>query len=478
MKRLASLLLALCLAACLLVPSALAVEFSDMPLTYDLSVEGQNSVTVPADSVITVTFAIRRTDSQEAYQISVLQNEIIYDQDFFEFVEDSMAVAKPGFAGVYFQTRTTGVHIVKCSDMNGSYDADTAFCTFQLRVKATSGSGWVSCDEAIAYDVHNQKIVLTEQNLTVTVASDSTDNGDNGGSGDNAGGGGSDSGGGSGSGPVQYAVTLPEVENGTVRADRTSAASGTTVVLTLTPDSGYQVESLAVTDGSGNAVPVTDRGDGTYTFQMPASPVSVSAAFQVEYAGLGSEEEPAPSARFEDIPADAWYADAVDYVVGKGYLLGISDTQFAPTLPLTRGMLATVIARMEGADLSGYTTSDFTDVADGQWYTASVAWAAQYGIVKGYGDGRFGPEDPLTREQMMVVLCRYADYCQAEISGLGTSLESFADYRQVSDWAVDSVRWAVENGLVHGTGSAIEPLRAIARDEFVQLIVNYDQALS
>lgn len=152
---------------------------------------------------------------------------------------------------------------------------------------------------------------------------------------------------------------------------------------------------------------------------------------------------------FKDVKSSNWYYSSVDYVVSRGYMNGTTSTTFSPQMNFSRAMLVTVLWRIENSPVSSF-KNPFTDVPVGTWYTQAVVWASEKGIVGGYGDGKFGPNDPITREQMVSIFMRYAGY-----NGISTdsrvSLSSFTDVRLISGWASDAVNWSVSVGLVKGT---------------------------
>lgn len=268
-------------------------------------------------------------------------------------------------------------------------------------------------------------------------------------------------------------ITLGEAENGTATVNTTRAVSGRTVTITAAPAEGYEVDAVTVTDAGGNAVAVKDNGDGTYSFIMPASAVSV----QVTFAEADQREhENCPSDPYVDVIRTEWYHEAVDYVIVNGYFNGVSETTFEPDTAMTRGMFVTVLARMSGMSLNGYAQGGFADVAQGTWYTAPVVWAAEQGIVQGYGDGNFGPGDSLTREQMAVMMRRYAKCMGADVSNTDRSrMNTFADSDAVSGWAAEDVAWAINTGIMNGTGAGISPLNGASRAEVAQILMNYEQ---
>lgn len=175
---------------------------------------------------------------------------------------------------------------------------------------------------------------------------------------------------------------------------------------------------------------------------------------------------------FSDVPADAWYAEAVQYVSQQGLMVGTGGTAFSPDVPLTRGMLATILYRADGSpSLEGENLGDpFADVEGDSWYADGVYWARLAGLVTGYSSERFGPDDPVTREQLVTVLWRAAGTPSAE------SASAFADALAISDWAVDGVAWAVEAGLVSGKpGNLFDPAGQATRAEASVILARYDQ---
>ncbi|WP_207303265.1 InlB B-repeat-containing protein, partial [Intestinimonas massiliensis (ex Afouda et al. 2020)] len=260
----------------------------------------------------------------------------------------------------------------------------------------------------------------------------------------------------------KYPVNLPQtVDNGTVTADRTTAEAGQTVTLTAKPDQGYTLDSISVTDGSGKLLQLTADGD-TYRFTMPGGKVTVA----VRFAPLPVELP------FTDVDEADWFYDAVAYVYGRELMTGISDTLFAPDQHLTRSMITTVLWRLEGSPAAG-TGTVFTDVASDAWYAQAVNWAAAQGIVDGYGNGRFGPEDPITREQLAAILYRYARCLDDDTKAEG-DLTGYPDGAQTSDWAVESMTWAVSTGLISGkNGGLLDPTGTATRSEVAALLQRF-----
>jgi len=187
----------------------------------------------------------------------------------------------------------------------------------------------------------------------------------------------------------------------------------------------------------------------------------------VEYAG----EPDFPSRDFTDIDTSLWYHNAIDFVLNNGIMHGMGDKLFAPDAALSRAMMVQILYNMEGRP-SYNVQNNFTDI-DGHWSADAVLWAGENNIVEGYEDGSFRPETDLSREQMAAVLCRYARYKGVDTSTQG-DLNVFVDGSLTSDWAAESMRWAVAVGIVNGTGDGmLSPLGSATRAHVAQIMTNY-----
>ena len=270
-------------------------------------------------------------------------------------------------------------------------------------------------------------------------------------------------------GPTTYAVTAPDVENGTVRVSPSRASRGTTVTITVTPDEGYELESLTVLDSRDNEIALTDKGDGKYTFTMPSGKVTVEASF-AEIA-----PEPLP---FGDVDDGDWFADAVRFVYENGMMNGVSETSFAPHATTSRSMIVTILYRLEGEPVVDY-AMDFTDVAGDAYYAEAVRWAASEGIVGGYGGGLFGAEDAVAREQLAVILYRYAVYKGYDVSiGEDTNILSYADFADLSEYAIPAMQWACGAGIVNGTSeSTLAPQGEATRAQVAAMLMRFVEAI-
>lgn len=281
-------------------------------------------------------------------------------------------------------------------------------------------------------------------------------------------------GGGGGSSAPTYSIATAAVSNGKVELSPKKAEKGTKVTVTLTPDKGYVVAELTVLDGKGKAVALTEAGEGKYTFIMPASKVEVKALFREE-PPAAPVETPAPavpvSQRFTDIKADSWYTGAVQYVCDKGLMEGMSRDAFVPEGPLTRGALVTILYRLEGEP--GTSSPSFRDVPAGQWYAAGVSWASGQGIVNGYGDDSFRPEAPVTRDQLVTILYRYAVWKKGS-TAIQPGQSGFPDEAQTSAYARQAVRWALASGLINGySDGTFRPEGRATRAEIAALLMRF-----
>lgn len=272
--------------------------------------------------------------------------------------------------------------------------------------------------------------------------------------------------GGSSSGKTTYKVTTSAVNNGGVNASPSNAEKGAAITITLSPDKGYKLDKLTVTDGSGKTVSTVKKSDTVYTFTMPASAVKVGVSY------VKATETPSKT-KFNDVSANDWFASAVDYVTGKGMMNGTADNTFSPKANTTRGMVVTVLYRLENQPSTS--AASFTDVASGAYYANAVAWANANGIVSGYGSGKFGPNDKVTREQLAAILYRYAQYKKYDVSvGEDTNILSYDDAQSISTYAIPAIQWACGAGVVTGkSGSKLDPKGNATRAEVAAMLMRF-----
>ena len=241
----------------------------------------------------------------------------------------------------------------------------------------------------------------------------------------------------SGSSRPRYDVTTPsKPENGSVTVDPERARSGSRVTVTVTPDSGYKLGELVVTDKDGKKLELTDKGNGQYTFTMPSGKVEVAAEFV-------KEVEVSP---FADVATDAYYYDAVKWAVNKGITNGVSETLFGPDQACTRAQIVTFLWRAAGSP-EPKSGSSFTDVAADAYYAKAVAWAVENGITKGTSETTFHPDETCTRAQGVTFLYR-------ALGKLAAAQAGFTDVAADSYYA-DAVNWAAENGVTKGISETL-----------------------
>ncbi len=286
------------------------------------------------------------------------------------------------------------------------------------------------------------------------------------------------SGGSGGGDSTKYTVTTPSSANGKVALDKTDAAEGTVVSITPKADEGYVLDTIKAVDKDGNRIKLTAQADGTYTFTMPASQVKIETTFkQAAEDEKPTDENPTednPTEKaFADVPADAWFRKAVDYVSGKGLMSGVDQDTFAPTLLTNRAMLVTILWRMEGSPTSEQATT-FKDVKANDYFYNAVLWAAGNKIVSGVSETSFAPNDSITREQLAAILYRYAVYKGYDVTQGGMAVREFSDYESISDYARGSVAWAVNTGIVSGKGNnTLDPKGVATRAEVASMLMRF-----
>lgn len=251
-----------------------------------------------------------------------------------------------------------------------------------------------------------------------------------------------------------YPVTAPDkADNGSVSVSPKNASQGSTVTVKVTPDSGYVVDRVTVTDNRGNELKLTQKGVGTYTFTMPAGQVTVTAAF-----APAAEQSP-----FRDVSASDYYYDAVKWAAEEGITSGTSADLFSPSAPCTRAQMVTFLWRAAGSPNVGGALT-FTDVADSAYYAPAVRWAASVGVTSGTGAGRFSPDDPCTRGQMAAFLYRWQQ------SPAASGSNPFADVAD-SDYYYAAVLWAYQKGVTQGvSASAFAPSAPCTRGQMAMFL--------
>ncbi len=315
--------------------------------------------------------------------------------------------------------------------VNGSYAQDSGAGSYAegamvtIRAGTRSGyqfSGWTSNSGVTFADASSATTTFTMPASAVTVTANWSSSG------------------GSSSGDYDepsWPVTAPDTENGSITVRPKNASKGDTVTITTKPDAGYELESVTVTDRNGKALGLTDKGDGIYTFKMPADKVEIKASFAPEKTAQDF---------FTDVPANSYYADAVLWAAKNGITGGIGNGLFGPNQPCTRAQIVTFLWRAAGSP-EPKAMSSFADVSTDAYYAKAVAWAVENGITTGTGDGKFSPDATCTRAQSVTFLFR-------AIGKLADSKAEFSDVLTDSYYA-NAVAWAVENGVTNGIGDGL-----------------------
>ena len=264
---------------------------------------------------------------------------------------------------------------------------------------------------------------------------------------------------GSSSSNPTYSVTTPsKSENGGVAVSSKNARKGDTVTVTVTPDAGYQLDKLTVTDKNGTVLKLTDKGDGKYSFTMPDGKVEVKAVF-------AKEVETRP---FGDVSTDAYYYKAVQWAQEKGITDGISSDLFGPKQPCTRSQIVTFLWRAAGSPEPKGTAAGMTDVVPGSYYAKAVAWAVENGITTGTAEGTFSPDATCTRAQAVTFLARAQN-------ATATGKTAFSDVPADSYFA-DAVAWAQANGVTTGTSeTTFSPDSDCTRAQIVTFLYRANQ---
>ena len=254
-----------------------------------------------------------------------------------------------------------------------------------------------------------------------------------------------------------YPVNTPDkTENGTMTVSTKNATSGSTVTITVKPDDGFKLDELTVIDKNGNELKLTDKGNGKYTFTMPASKVEVNATFV-------KEVETSP---FGDVSTSAYYYEAVKWAQKKGITGGIGNGLFGPNQPCTRAQIVTFLWRAAGSPVVNY-AMNMSDVPEGSYYAEAVRWALSEGITTGTTGNTFSPDSECTRAQAVAFLFRYA---ASEAVTLQELVSGFSDADSVPGYALPAMNWALAEEIVQGNGSKLMPNDSCTRAQIVTFL--------
>lgn len=258
----------------------------------------------------------------------------------------------------------------------------------------------------------------------------------------------------------RYDVAVSDGAHGSVTVSPKSASKGSTVTVTVTPDKGYALETLTVTDKNGNALDLTDKGGGQYTFTMPSGPVTVTATFMDDNTMLNF---------FVDVPAGAYYYDAVLWAAEGGIVTGTDAVHFSPDASCTRAQLVTFLWRAAGSPAVNY-AMNFTDVDSGEYYAEAVRWAASEKIVEGTTAETFAPDAAVTRAQVVTMLYRFAKAQGMDTTQGGMAIREFDDFDAVPAYALEAMDWAVNAGVLKGDNNRLLPQDNCTRAQIVTML--------
>lgn len=259
-----------------------------------------------------------------------------------------------------------------------------------------------------------------------------------------------------------FPVKIANSGDGVAKVDKSYASAGNKVTITVTPGRNATVQRITVTDEDGQRLKLTENRDGTYSFTMPSGTANV----YVRFSGSGLP--------FADVPSGSWYYDDIAYVYDAGLMTGLTATTFGPNLSTTRGMIVTILWRMENEPAAKH-GCPFADVRRGSYYEQAIAWASENGIVTGFDASTFAPDRAITREQLAAILFRFAAYRGMDAVTLRENLSSFQDQAAISAYAVSALNWAVGEGLMQGTGDKLEPTGSATRAQVAAMLRRFMQ---
>lgn len=258
----------------------------------------------------------------------------------------------------------------------------------------------------------------------------------------------------------RYDVAVSDGAHGSVTVSPKSASKGSTVTVTVTPDKGYTLETLSVTDKNGSALDLTDQGGGKYTFTMPSAPVTVAATFMDDNTMLNY---------FVDVPAGAYYYDAVLWAAEGGIVTGTDAVHFSPDASCTRAQLVAFLWRAAGSPVVNY-AMNFTDVDGGAYYAEAVRWAASEKVVEGTTAETFAPDTAVTRAQVVTMLYRFAKAQGMDTTQGGMAIREFDDFDAVPAYALEAMDWAVNAGVLKGDNNRLLPQDNCTRAQIVTML--------
>ena len=270
--------------------------------------------------------------------------------------------------------------------------------------------------------------------------------------------------------PASYRPIVKPTKDGSIIVSPRNPEWGDRVTIRISPDDGYALEKIIIYDRNGDRLNLERVDSDEYIFIQPRGRVTIEATFEK------TDLKPWPAPDFLDVNEEDWFYDAVAHAVGAGLMSGISEDKFAPNNTLTRAMVAQILYSLEGKpSLSASNLSyPYTDVDSQSWYPDAVYWVRMKGYLTGYSDEQFGPNDPVTRQQLAQILYKYAKTQGYDITSGGMVLQEYSDYDAIADWAVVGMDWAVEFGLISGIGDKVlAPTGSATRAQVAQIFMSF-----
>lgn len=271
------------------------------------------------------------------------------------------------------------------------------------------------------------------------------------------------------------------IKNGSITVSSDSSRKGETITITVKSQNGYELYSITALDEQDKELKLTEKQNNQYTFVMPSSDVFIKAEFtqtvsQTPPTNTNNSTNNNTSFEnivlpFTDVNAYDWYYNSVKYVYANNMMSGTDTTIFSPNITTTRAMIVTILHRLDGKPAA--TASNFMDVEQNQYYTNAVAWASANGIVSGYGNGNFGPNDTITREQMAAILYRYAQYKGYDTTQKN-NLSNYIDAKDINAYAVEALQWANQVGIITGvTDTTLVPNGSATRAQVSSILMRF-----
>jgi len=451
-------MVALLMVSLLTLPSLAA----EVPYTFTIKV---SDTEVEIGEKITVSLEIKN-NSGKALEVFSMQDYVEFDMDYFVPIEGSLKVTNGFNATVQQDCIYVNRFSTKALTVSGS--TVEVFSVELEALKVGNAEFGHSVAEMLGDKLVSYKTELVDADVEIKKGSGSTpiipDDSDK-----------------------LFNIDVPSrISHGDIAVSHVTAKKGTAVKIIVAPDADYELDELEVIRSDNRTVRLTDNGNGSWSFAMPGYDVEIYVSFKkIETDTPDTPDTPddpteppvheCPSAVFTDLDVTQWYHEAVDYVIENKLMNGMSAEIFAPNGTTTRAMIATILWRQHGKP-----TVDgdipFTDVKAGEWYADAVRWAAANGIVNGYGNGTFGPNDTITREQFATMLYRYEKAYGNKAANASDYKLNFTDADKVSDWALEAMRWCNKNGIINGMGDGVLlPQGNATRAQAAQMLMNYSK---